>query len=158
MNREAEHVNRHQPPLARLFAIAYRSLIDDLHVRLRERGFGDVRPADGFVLLAARDGTTVTEIAALLGVTKQAASKVVDGLSIAGYTRRASAVSDGRRRPIELTERGQQLLSSVEAIYDELEGRWAEVIGRQQLERLRTVLVEVLTARDGALPPIRPTW
>jgi hypothetical protein len=43
------------PPLARLFAIAYRLLIDSLHERLQARGWTDVRPAYGFVLLAARD-------------------------------------------------------------------------------------------------------
>ena len=51
-------------PLARLFAMAYRDLIDGLHERLRARGWHDVRPAFGFVLLAARDeSTTVTAIA-----------------------------------------------------------------------------------------------
>ena len=39
------------PPLARLFAIAYRQLIDGLHDRLQARGWTDVRPAFGFVLL-----------------------------------------------------------------------------------------------------------
>ena len=43
------------PPLARLFAIAYRLLIDGLHDRLQAQGWTDVRPAYGFVLLAARD-------------------------------------------------------------------------------------------------------
>jgi len=43
------------PPLARLFAIAYRLLIDSLHDRLQAQGWTDVRPAYGFVLLAARD-------------------------------------------------------------------------------------------------------
>ena len=44
-----------EPPLARLFAIGYRLLIDQLHDRLRALGWTDVRPAYGFVLLAARD-------------------------------------------------------------------------------------------------------
>ena len=44
------------PPLARLFAIAYRSLVDGLHEELRARGWDDVRPAYGFALLAAAQG------------------------------------------------------------------------------------------------------
>ena len=64
-------------PLARLFAMACRDFIEQLHERLRERGWKDVRPAFGFVLLGARDGdTTVTAIAELTGSTKQAASKL----------------------------------------------------------------------------------
>ena len=38
-------------PLARLLAIAYRSLVDGLHGRLRDQGWVDVRPAFGFVAL-----------------------------------------------------------------------------------------------------------
>jgi hypothetical protein len=57
-------------PLARLFAMAYRDLIDGLHERLRQRGWHDVRPAYGFVLLAARDGpTSATALAGLMGVS-----------------------------------------------------------------------------------------
>ena len=68
-----------EPPLARLFAIGYRMLIDGLHDRLRARGWSDVRPAFGFVLLAARDQpTSVSELAEVMGTTKQAASKLVE--------------------------------------------------------------------------------
>ena len=41
-------------PLARLFAMAYYHFVDALHTRLAELGWDDVRPAYGFVLLAAR--------------------------------------------------------------------------------------------------------
>ena len=52
-------------PLARLFAMAYRYFIEELHERLRARGWTDLRPAYGFVLLAARrQPTTTTALAA----------------------------------------------------------------------------------------------
>lgn len=147
------------PALARLFAIAYRSLIDGLHTRLVDEGWADVRPVYGFVLLAARPGpTTSTELATLMGVTKQAASKVVDSMEAAGLVRRLTGGDDARRRPIELTSKGHKLLTKVEEIYAELEAGWADVIGRDSLERLRTDLIAVLTAPDGELPPVRPTW
>ena len=48
-------------PLARLLAMAYRQLIDDLHDRLAREGYTDVRPEFGYVLLAARKkGSHVT--------------------------------------------------------------------------------------------------
>ena len=147
------------PALARLFAIAYRSLIDGLHARLRDDGWDDVRPAYGFVLLATRAGpTTSTELAALMGVSKQAASKVVEAMEASGYVRRATGDVDGRRRPVELTAGGRALLAAVEAIYADLEDGWAEIVGRDHLERLRADLVTVLSGPDGALPPVRPTW
>jgi DNA-binding MarR family transcriptional regulator len=145
--------------LARLFAIAYRSLIDGLYDALRERGWHDVRPAFGFVLLAARDApTTVSELAVLTGTSKQAASKLVDSMAAAGYIRREAGSGDARRRPVVLTARGERLLSTVESIYAELEGAWAETIGQDAVERLRNDLVAVLARPDGGLPPVRPTW
>jgi DNA-binding MarR family transcriptional regulator len=147
-------------PLARLFAIAYRQLIDGLHERLRTRGWTDVRPAFGFVLLAARDQpTTSTELAALMGTTKQAASKLVDTMVATGYVRRAVGVDDARQRPIQLSARGKRLLSAVEEIYAELEREWADVIGRTNVNQMRRDLACVLTTlHDGELPPVRPTW
>ena len=59
------------PPLARLFAIAYRLLIDGLHDRLQAQGWADVRPAYGFVLLATRDQpASVTGLASLMGMPR----------------------------------------------------------------------------------------
>jgi DNA-binding MarR family transcriptional regulator len=146
--------------LARLFAIGFRSLVDGLHEQLAERGWDDVRPAFGFVLLAARDApTSSTEVAGIMGVTKQAASKVLDAMIEAGYLERAPQAHDRRQRPVQLTARGRSLLDAVESIYDDLEGEWASVVGDDELERLRRTLTRVLTA-DGerALPPVRPGW
>jgi DNA-binding MarR family transcriptional regulator len=148
------------PPLARLFAVAFRSLIDGLHVELRARGWHDVRPAFGFVLLAAADApTAVTDLASLLGTTKQAASKLVDAMVQAGYVRREPGPDDRRRRPVALTARGRALLLAVDDIYRDLERGWAEVIGPAAVERLRSDLVTVMAdGPDGRLPPVRPTW
>src|SRR4051794_25391709 len=59
-------------PIARLLAMAFRSLVDELHERLAERGIRDLRPAYGFVLLAARrEPVGVGDVGVLLGTTKQ---------------------------------------------------------------------------------------
>ena len=148
------------PPLARLFAIAYRQLIGGLHDRLRDRGWADIRPAFGFVLLAARDQpTSVTDLATLMGTTKQAASKLVDAMVTGGYIRRGTGAQDGRQRPLSLTARGEELLASVEQIYAELEADWAAVVGAAHVQRMRADLMRVLSdPSDGQLPPVRPPW
>lgn len=148
------------PPLARLFAIAYRLLVDGLHDRLHSLGWTDVRPAFGFVLLAARDQpTSVTELASLMGTTKQAASKLVDTMVAGGYVQRRVGAEDGRQRPVGLTSRGKDLLRSVERIYAELEQEWSRVIGTTHVQRMRGDLVRVLSAaNNGELPPVRPIW
>jgi DNA-binding MarR family transcriptional regulator len=120
----------------------------------------DDRPAYGFALLAAREGSTsVTELAALFGMTKQAASKLVDSMEAGGLVTRTAEAEDQRRRPIVLTEQGRRFLATVEDIYDGLEEEWSAVIGRDQVEATRSGLTEVLLARHGgSLPPVRPTW
>jgi DNA-binding MarR family transcriptional regulator len=146
-------------PLARLFAMSYHHFLEGLHSRLAELGWHDVRPSYGFVLLAARDAPiTQMEIAALMGTTKQAASVLVAGMEQAGYLRRTGAASDGRVKSFGLTERARELLDVVEAVYAELEARWADVIGRPALEDIRRDVQAALEAtHGGVLPGIRPT-
>lgn len=145
-------------PLARLFAIGYRVLVDGLHARLVERGWTDVRVNYGFVLLSARDGgLRGADVAALLGVSKQAASKLVDGLQDAGYVIRQPHGRDERAKLIRLTDRGHALLAAVEEIYAELESEWAPLIGTDRVESLRADLTTVLErSHGGRLPVITP--
>lgn len=146
--------------LARLLAIAYRQLIDDLHLRLRERGWDNVRPAYGFVLLAAREApVTISGLATSLGMSKQAASKLAEAMLGDGLLERhAGDTEDGRQRPLALSAEGRRLLSEVEVIYAELEGAWAERIGSERVEQLRRDLATVVAEPDGSLPAVRPTW
>lgn len=147
-------------PLARLFAMAFRSLIDALHQRLEERGWSDVRPAYGFVLVAARSrDITVNDVATLMGATKQAASKLVMAMEESGYVGRHTDPGDTRARLVRLTARGHALLDTVESIYGELEAEWADVIGAKRVESMRRDLVAALeAAHGGELPAVRPTW
>lgn len=146
-------------PLARLLAIAYRQLIDGLHAKLAERGYTDVRPAYGYVLLAVRERPrTGAEIAELLGVTKQAASKLVEAMEAGGYVRRSTHGEDLRAKTIKLTARGRKFLEVVESIYRELEGEWARATSKKRVEAMRADLRTILeTAHGGVLPPVRPT-
>jgi DNA-binding MarR family transcriptional regulator len=147
-----------QVPLARLFAMAYRQLVVALHERLVDRGWRDVRPHYGYVLLACRDRpTTSGELATLLGVSKQAASKLVDGMVDASLLRRTRSAEDSRTKLVALTPRGRRLLVVVEEIYGELEAEWAAVVGAPTVSAVRDGLVTVLTsAYGGELPPVRP--
>jgi DNA-binding MarR family transcriptional regulator len=85
--------------------------------RMREQlaaaGFDDVRDAHGYVVQGLLAGdTTVTALAARLGVSAQAVSKSVTELERAGYVRRGHDPDDGRARPLQLTGRGQELVDA----------------------------------------------
>ncbi len=145
-------------PLARLLVVAYRQLIDGLHTRLAEAGWDDVRPSYGFVLLSLRDReSSVSDLAGLMGVSKQAMSKLLDQMAAGGYVTRVTSTADARLRTVALAPRGHRLLAVVEGIYAELESDWAEVVGGKDLERLRgTLTTVVLAANEGRFPPVRP--
>lgn len=145
-------------PLARLLAMAYRLLVDDLHDRLAARGWSDVRGAYGFVLLALRDRpTSLRELVATLGTSKQAVSKLVDAMVDAGLVERSADPADARARILRLTDRGHALLADVEAIYDDVEAEWSRTLGGPGVEPLRRDLRTVVAAaHGGTLPPVRP--
>lgn len=144
-------------PLARLFAMAYRLLVDGLHERLADRGWADVRPAFGFVLLALRGGpVSLRDLPGALGTSKQAVSKLVDAMVAAGYVERDGHPADARAKLVRLSARGRSLLADVEEIWAELEQGWAGVLGDARLADLRGDLVEVLReAHGGTLPAVR---
>ena len=147
-------------PLARVMAMAFRVMITALHERLAQRGFQDIRPAFGFALLHVRDHqATVQDIAALMGMSKQAASKLIAVMEAARLLRRAPDPDDGRAYRLTLAARGRRLLEVVEETYEEIEAEWAEVIGADALEDVRGRLAEVVRATSGgALPAVRPVW
>ena len=141
--------------------MAMRHTIDELHARLVQRGWPDMRPAFGYTLVAAqqRQPLTAGALAHLLGFTKQAASKLIDSMEEVGYVRRVSTGGDARMKLVMLTPRGERLLADVEAIYVEIEAEWAKVIGRKRVEAMRHDLEGVLrSAHGGDLPAVRPTW
>jgi len=146
-------------PLTRLLAMAYRQLIDSLHERLAAVGYGEVRSEFGYVLLALRDQpTTGADIALLLGVTKQAASKLVDAMEQGGYVRRQTHGTDARAKEIAITARGRKFLTTVESIYRDLEADWARATSKKRVEALRDDLRTIVeAAHGGQLPAVRPT-
>lgn len=148
-----------QIPLARLLAMALRSLLDELHARLAERGF-EVRPVFAFVLLEARRrALTGADVAQLLGVSKQASSKLVDAMEAERYVTRKPHPEDARGKLICIAPKGQRLLEAAEEIYQELEADWAKTLGKSRLSALRADLHSVLREAHGdELPPIRPAW
>lgn len=117
------------------------------------RGF-EARPAYGFAFTRlAPDGATVTELGAHLGVTKQAASQLVEELVRKGYVERRPHPEDARARLIVLTERGWECTRAAEEAAAEAVRAWVAVLGEGQVRVLRDQLSHI--APHG---PIRPAW
>jgi len=138
--------------------MALAAVIDELHERLAGVGWPRVRPMWGFVLLALRDRPrNIGEVGELLGVTKQAAAKVVASLVDEGLVERREDPGDRRAAVLGLTPDGHRFLADAEAAYQAIEDGWAQVAGRRDVATLRRAVTVVLRSRYGPQePPLRP--
>jgi len=73
-----------------------------------------------------------------------------------GYVTRGADPLDARRKPLQVTALGFEVMRVGEAVFDELRDKWKRKIGAKQLERLESDLAAVVGAA-----PIRvdsPGW
>lgn len=129
-------------------------VVDGIQAGVAERGFPDVRPADGFVfLLIAGGGATAVEVARHLGISKQAASQMIADLERKGYVARTAHPSDRRAKLVVLTPRGVECTRAATQAARDSTGPWLEGLPDGQAR----VLIDALRAyaADG---PVRPTW
>jgi DNA-binding MarR family transcriptional regulator len=118
------------------------------------RGFDDIRPAHGFAFARlAPDGATGGELAEHLGVTKQAASQLVEELVRKGYVERRPHPTDARARLIVLSERGWACTRAADAAAVDTVRPWIDALGPERFHSLCADL-----ARLAPRGPIRPTW
>ncbi|MEU6015551.1 MarR family transcriptional regulator [Streptomyces sp. NPDC047515] len=140
-----------------LMFAGFRSIIDELHRELAERGHPDVRPAYGFALQAVgRDGATASEIGRRLGVSKQAAGKTVEKLEGLGYVERVDDPRDGRRKLVRLTARGVDVLVASAEGFDRLRAEWVRALGEGRVRALEDDLRAMVPA--GAFRLDVPGW
>ncbi|MFD4526401.1 MarR family winged helix-turn-helix transcriptional regulator [Streptomyces sp. NPDC058470] len=129
-------------------------LTQRIHEGVVARGFEGVRPAHGFAFARlAPGGATVTDLAAHLGVTKQAASQLVDEVVRKGYVERRPHPDDARARLLVLTERGWACTRAAEEAAAEAVRPWVELLGEGEVRALRDRLAQI-----APYGPIKPAW
>jgi DNA-binding MarR family transcriptional regulator len=141
-----------------LLLLGFRTLIDELHSRLAAVGHPDARPMHGFVCQAVGpEGASAVEVGQRLGVSKQAAGKLIATLEQAGYVTREPDADDARRKLVRLSTRGSDLLVQSARIFDELRADWAAVLGGERLNAIEGDLRRVTAGAHGRLLDI-PGW
>jgi DNA-binding MarR family transcriptional regulator len=144
-----------------LLAMTCRAMTDHLHAKLAAEGREPLRPAHGysFRYLAERDDATTVDLAAHLGMTKQAATKIVAELEDWGYLERRPHPTDRRARALVLTDRGREYLRHATDLWGEVEDEWASLIGSDRLRQVHDDLAAyVAHASADGTPLLRPIW
>jgi DNA-binding MarR family transcriptional regulator len=95
-------------PTPALLRFARGTYVQATHEARAEAGFEDVPRNGGYVLAGmVNRRASASSVIDSLGVTKQAASQLIDTLALRGYVERVPDPSDRRRMMLEPTERGR---------------------------------------------------
>ena len=142
-------MSRSGADLALLLLGGFRTLVDAAAAELAERGHEDVRPVHDFAMRAIAAGAdSASELGRRLSITKQSAAKTIAVLQERGYVTRDTDPRDGRRKRLQVTALGFDVMRQGEAVFDELRDQWAQQIGAAELDRIE----DHLTALAGAQP------
>ena len=150
-------MSRSGADLALLLLGGFRSLVDATTAELARRGYEDVRPVHDFAMRAIAAGAgNASELGRRLSVSRQAAAKTIAVLQERGYVAREEDPLDARRKRLQVTALGFEVLRQGEAIFDELRDQWERQIGSAELARLETHLAALVGARPVRLDA--PGW
>jgi DNA-binding MarR family transcriptional regulator len=133
-----------QTPLIALLGGLRDAIGAELHARLRELGFAEIRPAHGCVFGNIQpEGSRLTELADRSGLTKQSVGEAVADLERLGFVERVPDPGDGRAKIIGLTPHGADAMDAAREIFDDIEGRLSQELGHDNFQAFRETLVRI---------------
>jgi DNA-binding MarR family transcriptional regulator len=141
--------------LAILIVGAARVVADRLGEAVARAGVDDMRTPFGFVIrvLAERE-RTLTDLADLLGVSKQSAIKIVDEMEAREFLTRHPDPKDRRVKLLRLTDKGRKVRQTALATSHTIERELRRGLGDADVDALRAALATLL-ARHKALEDAR---
>src|SRR4249919_1384816 len=121
-----------------LLGLAFRAFVDEMHADLAARGFDDLGRSYGYVFRVLGDADrSLSELAAMLGMTLPGAGKIVDEMERRRYVERRPDRVDRRVEHIALSRRGRAALAVARAFHRDFEERLPDPSRlRRGLERL----------------------
>lgn len=147
-------------PFGDLLALARQSWVREMTGCLAELGYADYRRSDAAATrLLLRGPTSIGRLGTILGVTRQAAKKVADGLRQRGYATIERDPRDSRQHNVTLTPAGQEYARAIVDVIGQLNREVRERVSPAQLAAADAVLRAALfddNARQRAerlLPP-----
>ncbi len=144
------------PPLiGALLRVPWEAAQRHMLERLREGGFDDVDAAHlGVFRYPGPQGERPSDLAARLGMSKQALNYLLGELERLGYLERRPDPGDLRSKRIAMTSRGVAMGMAMREAVGEIETAWARRIGEERFSQLRGLLLELNQAVSPA-PPSR---
>jgi DNA-binding MarR family transcriptional regulator len=137
-----------------LFELSRHFELESLE-RMRANGHPELTSAQKQVIVhLPLAGARLTDLAARVGVSKQAMMKLLDGLEVQGYVERTDDPHDARAKLVRFSRAGLRLLDCGLDAVSELEAEYTEVLGRAGMERLRRDLSTLVAGLELPLPDV----
>ncbi|ANC91446.1 MULTISPECIES: MarR family winged helix-turn-helix transcriptional regulator [Azospirillum] len=140
-----------------LLFYAYREFTAEPDEILAEIGFG--RAHHRVIYFVGRyPRITVSELLAILKITKQSLSRVLGELVRQGFIDQQTGARDRRQRLLELTEKGVELERQLSETQRQRIARAYRMAGAEAVEGFRKVMMGMLDEGDRAkfAPPVPP--
>ncbi len=133
------------PPLiGALLRVPWEAIQRRMLERLHERGFTDLDAAHLLVFqYPGPQGARPSELAARLGVSKQALNYLLGQLERLDYLERRPDPDDLRSKRVALTRRGTTAIRVIRDAVAEVETAWAEQLGPERFAQLRAMLLDL---------------
>jgi DNA-binding MarR family transcriptional regulator len=142
-------VNPHDlPPVPEwvdLHAVALSGrLIEEVRATFAAEDWGGLRQSHfRFLSYVPPGGISVTELAVLLGMTKQAAGQFVTQMEGTGHLETRTDPGDRRVRLVARTALGDRTVKTAVARIRRIERAWARRVGAERYEKFREVLTDI---------------
>jgi DNA-binding MarR family transcriptional regulator len=129
-----------------LLALARASWVRQLRTRMDASGFPGYRPTDSWMLrLLGQQALAFGQLGDAMGVTRQAARKLAQGMVERGYVTFSSDPADARRTLVVLTRSGRNYARAVAGAQDALNDTVRHRVSEVQLQVADTVLRAVFS-------------
>jgi DNA-binding MarR family transcriptional regulator len=124
--------------------------MDETIARLAAAGYDDLRPVHRPIIRdLLLDGQRPTELAAHLGLSKQAINDILREFEANGYITLEPDPTDGRAKRIVVTDRGWKLATTASRLSRDVGRRWAAQVGEERYAAFEAVLREITTAGNA---------
>jgi DNA-binding MarR family transcriptional regulator len=133
-----------------LLRIPWEIVRERMLVGLHERGHGDLVAAHLNVLLyPGPENMRPSELAAQMGMTKQALNYLLGQLEALGYLTRTTDGADQRFKRVHLTPHGRAAGAAMREIVTEIEAEWTQQLGARRFAQLRDTLAQLSASTPG---------
>jgi len=133
------------PPLiGALLRVPWEAVQRRMLERMHERGFTDLDAAHLNVFqYPGPQGARPSELAARLGISKQALNYLLGELERLDYLERRPDPDDLRTKRVALTRRGTSAVGVIREAVGEVEAAWGQQLGPERFAQLRNLLLEL---------------